>query len=446
MNRRRHWLREFVVLFALAAPFPALAQPSVHQPPDNHSAPTLEHLMRAGRWEEAVPLAFERAFGERTDTACERLRQCLRHALRDRRARGGSAPAVVSAPLARALDVYAEVLARFGESHHERERATAAVLFKAGIDEFDAALGSAAFRQRHVPAATADGRVEAFRRSLRESWAARVPRDAREARSLAGELVQAARFELGVESPGAVVLELVCGACAALDEYTAYLPRVAARAESAGPTVDGPRLVRDGVAYVRLSAFREDTPAELDDALSLVRTLGARALVLDLRGNPGGDFRAMVQVAERFLSEGPIVSTLGAGEEWTRNYLAVGGAGTVSLPLVAIVDRETASSAEILAAALRDNHRATLVGATTFGKGVLQAVLPLVSGSGRAGNAGGPYGAVRVSVARAFGPAGGPVSRVGVTPHVHESSPDRQLELAIEYAQRLAGSRPAGTP
>lgn len=193
------------------------------------------------------------------------------------------------------------------------------------------------------------------------------------------------------------------------------------------PTVFGAKMLsgRAGVGYLRVAEFQPGTPQELAGALMGLKEQGLRALVLDLRGNPGGSFLAGVEAARRFLPAGAIVTTHGQLPQVAGQVFSSGtGTAAFDLPLVALVDADTASAAEVLAAALRDNHRAVLVGVPTFGKGTLQFSLRL-----------GGSGAVRVTIARLVAPSG-PLS-AGVVPHLLETDPTRQLDLAANRAAEL---------
>ncbi len=197
--------------------------------------------------------------------------------------------------------------------------------------------------------------------------------------------------------------------------------------------VDGP-FTRPGVAHLRIGAFRPSTPTELDDALGQLKQQGVRAVVLDLRGNAGGSFAAALAVAGRFVGTGLIASARGQSAEFAgRDFLAAVGTPTWDWPLVLVTDGRTASAAELLAAACKDRGRATLVGGPTFGKGVVQsAPLPLRSADGRAGT-------LTVTVAEFLPPSGRPIHRQGITPHVIEPDPARQLDRAFSAAAELAG-------
>jgi carboxyl-terminal processing protease len=200
------------------------------------------------------------------------------------------------------------------------------------------------------------------------------------------------------------------------------------------PSVVDDRIERDGVGYLRLANFQKTTLQELDSALVRLRSEGMRVLVLDLRGNPGGLFTAAVQVAERFIPAGVIVSTQGQVRTFSKMYLAQNAMAATDVPLVVLVDADTASAAEVVAGALKENDRAVLVGQPTYGKASIQKLLTLQAGAG-----------LYLTLARFYSPRGQPFAGVGVAPHVVEPRrdpmKDSQLDLAVEQAVRLLGMR-----
>jgi carboxyl-terminal processing protease len=133
-----------------------------------------------------------------------------------------------------------------------------------------------------------------------------------------------------------------------------------------------------------------------------------KTLVFDVRGNPGGELLAAVDVADRFIERGIIVSTHGRNTQEDRTYSAHEQQGKWRMPLVVIVDQDSASAAEIFAGAIRDHGRGRIVGVRSFGKGSVQMIIPLDES-----NAG-----VKLTTAKFYSPSGRPVSGVGVTPDV----------------------------
>ncbi len=206
------------------------------------------------------------------------------------------------------------------------------------------------------------------------------------------------------------------------------------------------RLVgsKDGIGYVRIGEFHAATPRDLDSALAALKAQEVRAIVLDLRGNRGGSFVAAVEVARRFLPAGQIVTTQGQlGEVADRTFSSDFGMRAVDVPVVVLIDSETASAAEVVAAALRDNNprtvRAVLVGIPTFGKGTIQYPLRLAAAD-EPDDAGKPRnrsGVVRITIARLVAPNGIAINGIGIAPDFLVSDPARQWEVAIERAVEL---------
>jgi carboxyl-terminal processing protease len=156
---------------------------------------------------------------------------------------------------------------------------------------------------------------------------------------------------------------------------------------------------------VRLTGFRVGSAVVLGREIRMLERRGAQGMVLDLRQNPGGLLDQAVAVSSLFLDRGVVVSLTGLHEP-REVFRAVGGVAT-RLPLVVLVDRYSASSAEIVAAALRDNHRAAIVGERTFGKALVQSIDPLGNGA-----------AIELTIARYYTPAGADISNVGVVPQI----------------------------
>jgi carboxyl-terminal processing protease len=159
-----------------------------------------------------------------------------------------------------------------------------------------------------------------------------------------------------------------------------------------------------GVAWLRIVHFRYRTGDALGQAVSDLRST-PRAAVLDLRSNPGGRMDAAVAVADRFLSGGRVVSTRGRAPGSDEDHDATASPGDWAWPLVVLIDGETASAAEIVAGALRDHHRATLIGTRSYGKGSVQTVHEYEDGS-----------ALRLTIARYYLPSGASIDGVGIAP------------------------------
>ena len=156
------------------------------------------------------------------------------------------------------------------------------------------------------------------------------------------------------------------------------------------------RTLEPGYTYLRIAQFQQDTGRELRDKLRHVVAGGTlRGVVLDLRSNPGGLLDAAIEVSDAFLDSGVIVSTRGRQGGASDDFSATRGDLANGAPLVVLVDGGTASAAEIVAGALKDRHRAVIMGQRTFGKGSVQSVLPLEGGD-----------ALKLTTARYFTPSG----------------------------------------
>jgi carboxyl-terminal processing protease len=175
------------------------------------------------------------------------------------------------------------------------------------------------------------------------------------------------------------------------------------------PSVEDVRLVdRDcGIGYLKLSSFQKTTSRDVDTALWELHRAGMQGLIVDLRTNPGGLLVAAVEVADKFVDRGVIVATRGRNVQENFTYSAH-EIGTWRMPLVVLIDHESASAAEIFAGAIRDLRRGTIVGTRSYGKGLVQSIFRLnVTDSG-----------VRLTTAKFYSPTGHPYSQVGVQPDV----------------------------
>jgi carboxyl-terminal processing protease len=184
------------------------------------------------------------------------------------------------------------------------------------------------------------------------------------------------------------------------------------------------------LGVVALATFSPGAHAEVREAVEHELHVGARGIVLDLRGNGGGLVEEAQLIASIFIPKGVIVTTRGRTQP-TQTLLATGGAIATSIPVVVLVDANTASAAEIVTAALQDHHRATVVGTHTFGKGVFQEEQPLSNG-----------GALDITVGEYFTPngrnlgGGGVKQGAGVIPEVRLPSSAVDTEQGLQAALR----------
>src|SRR5512134_2727738 len=169
------------------------------------------------------------------------------------------------------------------------------------------------------------------------------------------------------------------------------------------------KTMGDGIAYIKLIQFQQDTNSELEKALqaALKEKQGLKGLVLDLRNNPGGLLDQAVKVADEFVESGLIVYTDGRIESQKYKYFARKEGTYTGFPMVVLVNAGSASASEIVAGALQDHGRAILLGAPTFGKGSVQTILPLEDGS-----------ALRLTTARYFTPNGRSIQAKGIEPDI----------------------------
>lgn len=196
-------------------------------------------------------------------------------------------------------------------------------------------------------------------------------------------------------------------------------------------TVNGKKI-----GVVALATFSPGSHSEVREAVENVRKKGAQAIVFDLRGNGGGLVSEAQLIASTFIEKGTIVSTRGRNVP-SQTLEAVGDAIPESIPMVVLVDRDTASAAEIVTAALQDHHRATVVGTHTFGKGVFQEEEPLANG-----------GALDITVGEYFTPngrnlgGGGVKQGAGITPEVKVAKgvdEPHGLEVALDTVRAKLG-------
>ncbi len=204
------------------------------------------------------------------------------------------------------------------------------------------------------------------------------------------------------------------------------LEKIVVRRRVEVPSIEEIKLVEPaaGVAYLKINSFQKTTASELDQALWTLHRQGMQSLIIDVRGNPGGWLDAAIAVADRFLAEGGIVKTQGRNGIENQQYSAT-RSGTWQVPLVLLIDDQSASASEILAGAIRDNQRGALVGQTTYGKGSVQGLFhtkSLASG-------------IRLTVSKFYSPSGRAISEQGVQPTVVVTEDDEPLARFVAKTQ-----------
>jgi carboxyl-terminal processing protease len=175
------------------------------------------------------------------------------------------------------------------------------------------------------------------------------------------------------------------------------------------PSVVDVKIVdpQQGIGYLRLTSFQKTTVRDFDSALWQLHRDGMRSLIVDVRGNPGGLLNASVEIADKFISDGTIVSTRGRSPREDFDYKAH-SVGTWRVPLIVLIDGDSASASEIFAGAIRDHRRGTVVGVRSYGKGSVQGIFPL----------GGNSSGVRLTTAKFYSPSGQAISERGVSPDI----------------------------
>lgn len=186
------------------------------------------------------------------------------------------------------------------------------------------------------------------------------------------------------------------------------------------PSIENIRLLKteksQKIGYLKITCFQKTTASELSEALMKLSQQGMQCLIIDLRKNPGGLLQEAIDVANLFVDKGLIVKTRGRFSE--KPYYAQ-SKGTWNVPLVLLIDEQSASAAEIFAGAIHDNHRGRLVGTRSFGKGTVQAIIQL---TGKQKNQ--PIAGLRLTTEKFYAPSGYAYSGVGVEPDVVISEDD----------------------
>ena len=167
-----------------------------------------------------------------------------------------------------------------------------------------------------------------------------------------------------------------------------------------------------GIGYIRMEGFQNNTAEELDEALRTLERKGMRALIWDLRGNPGGLLETAAAVIERFIDRGVLVSTEGRAPEQSQIFQAHGN-NVRHYPLTLLVDENSASASEIVAGAIKDHRRGTIVGRKTYGKWSVQSIIHLPGETG-----------LKLTTAKFFSPAHGNYAGKGLVPDVVVPSPE----------------------
>lgn len=224
----------------------------------------------------------------------------------------------------------------------------------------------------------------------------------------------------GVEGTSMEVSELVklirgeAGTTVHLEVYRPgtgeYLEFDVERADITLPSVDY-EMMENGIGYILIESFEKDTAHQFKAAVEELTAQGMQAMILDVRYNPGGLVTSVVEIADTILPEGLIVYT--EDKAGNRQEYTSAGNTYMDIPIVLLINGDSASASEILAGAIKDYDYGTLIGTTTFGKGIVQSIFPLKDGD-----------AIKLTTAKYFTPSGKCIHEVGIEP---------DIELEYEY-------------
>lgn len=187
----------------------------------------------------------------------------------------------------------------------------------------------------------------------------------------------------------------------------------------------------DGIGYLRIREFDNVTPDQFNEAMAELNAAEMKGLILDLRSNPGGDLAAVIEVCRRILPEGLVVYTEDKYGE--RKEYICDGEHELQIPLVVLVNEYSASASEILAGAIKDYNKGTLIGTVTYGKGIVQSINQLADGT-----------ALKLTVSAYFTPSGKNIHGTGIEPDIEleydyemaqDEGVDNQVEKAIEVLE-----------
>jgi len=195
------------------------------------------------------------------------------------------------------------------------------------------------------------------------------------------------------------------------------------------PSVDS-KMLDNGVGYLHIATFGDDTGELATNQAEALKKQGAKSIVLDLRGNPGGEVDSAVKVASLWLPKGKLVMQAKKGDQILETYVANGTQVLQGIPTAVLINAGSASASEIVASALHDNVNARLIGEKSFGKGVMQGIEPLSGGD-----------KLKVTIARWYRPNGENIDKKGITPDQTvklsdddaANSRDPQKDAAIQF-------------
>jgi carboxyl-terminal processing protease len=185
----------------------------------------------------------------------------------------------------------------------------------------------------------------------------------------------------------------------------------------------------NGIWYIKITEFDAITTSQFEEAINAARSANMSGLIIDLRGNPGGNLDVVVDICRELLPQGLIVYT--EDKYGNRNEFSCDGKKKIDVPMVVLIDGGSASASEIMAGAIKDYGIGTLIGTTTYGKGIVQSILPLGDGS-----------AIKITTSKYYTPNGNNIHKIGIEPDEEvkfdsekylEDQTDNQLDYAMDY-------------
>lgn len=355
------------------------------------------------------------------------LRQCHR---KFRLGEPSFVPTVLNAQLQLkdSLDFYKDVVRKVQDGFLHANKTDFTKLFQEGVEELSLDLEDPDFRKFLRPTLT-DGEIQEFRARLRQEWGTAKVADLKETLKNIRTIALEAMRKLDL-NPKLAIVEFACGACNALDEYSFYLTQGGLSSLPEDKVGLEAQVLEKGVGYIRLSSLDHTTIQNLEAVLHQFKMSAVEVLVLDLRGNAGGSLEAAVQVVERFVpAPQPIAST--SGRDNNKSYQS-STMQVASQPLFVLIDGNTASAAELIAGALKAHKRAELVGQNTYGKNLVQKMVPVSMA---------PFGAIHLTSSKFHLPKPDELGKPGgIAPTIAADS-GKELEAVLPRARALVSTR-----
>jgi hypothetical protein len=321
------------------------------------------------------------------------------------------------------IEFFKDVVVKVQAFYLDSEKVHVARLFQEGIEELLMDLEDLRFRGRFLKQNATAEEINDYVAYLRQKSADARPGSVNEAVEQLRIIAREGLRKLQLNSK-VTFIEFACGACNALDEYSFYLSQGDLLSASPIKSVPDAGLLEKGIGYIKIASFDDTTVATLDAVLGGLKENKMDVLILDLRDNSGGSVDVAIQVVERFLATPrTIASTSGrVSKTFQSTSMTV-----VEAPIFVLIDNDTASAAELVAGALKAHKRADLIGQTTYGKNLVQKMVPISQA---------PFGALRVSWSQFHLPKNDEVSKTGVSPTIPTSAGE-ELNTALDRARPL---------